>query len=106
VEIPYPTRSRFLGTCENAIRAQRAELESGGTVHAGLSEGGYDGQVVVTIDPDERTAFQADWNAADPTRFPARIRAAAAALRDSRLGGRFEVSHSGGSLTIRRISQS
>jgi len=70
-------------------------------VHIDLDEGGYDGRVIVTIHATDRTIFGTDWERADPTRFPARIRAAAAALLSCGCEGRFEVSHSDGSLTIR-----
>ena len=106
VEIRYPTRSKFIEACEAAIRHQSAALETGETVRVGLLEGGYHGQIVVTIDPDERTGFGTDWEGVDPTRFPARIRAAAAALRNCRIRGQFEVSHLDGSMTIRAVSRS
>lgn len=103
MNIGYPTRSRFLSVCESAIRNRRAELTAGGAVRIGLGEGGYDGQVIVTISPANRNDFGTDWGGLDSTRFPARIRAAAAALRNCHFDGRFEVSHSGGFLTIRAI---
>src|SRR4030095_16199858 len=98
VHIAYPTRSQFIDVCALAIRQHRAELQAGGLVHVGLPEGGYDGRVVVTINPADRAVFRADWERADPTRFPARIKAAAAALLNCRCEGRYEVSHSDGSL--------
>ena len=97
VDIRYPSRSRFLDVCEAAIREHRAELQVGGMVHVNLEEGGYEGRVVVTIHANDRTLFGTDWEGAEPTRFPARIRAAAAALRNCGCEGRFEVSHSDGS---------
>jgi hypothetical protein len=103
VDIAFPTRSQFLEACEAAIRDHRAELLMGATVQVGLPEGGYDGQVIVTIDSTDRAGFGTDWESADPTRFPARIRAAAAALFNCHCDGRFEVSHSEGSMTIRAI---
>lgn len=103
MDIAYPTRSQFVDACEFAIRQHRAELQAGGLVHVGLHEGGYDGRVVVTIDPADRAVFGTEWESADPTRFPARIKAAAAALLNCRCEGRYEVSHSDGSLTIRAV---
>jgi hypothetical protein len=63
--------------------------------------GGYNGNVLVDIaDGDE---FETDWSRPDPTRFPARIRAAATALRDIGFVGKFRVTHQDGSLTISRV---
>jgi hypothetical protein len=103
VEIAYRKRSQFLTACESAIREHRAELHAGGVVHVDLQEGGYDGRVIVTIRATDRMAFGTDWERTDPTRFPARINAAATALRNCDCEGRFEVSHSDGSLTIRAV---
>lgn len=99
----YPTRSKFLDSCETAIREHRAELNAGAPVHVDLREGGYEGRVVVTIRPTDRDVFATDWDRGDPTRFPARIKAAAAALFNCHCQGRFEVSHADGSLTIRAL---
>jgi hypothetical protein len=33
----------------------------GATVQVGLPEGGYDGQVIVTIDSTDRAGFGTDW---------------------------------------------
>jgi hypothetical protein len=103
VDIAYPTRSRFLDACEAAIREHHEELQRGGAVHVDLHEGGYDGRVTLTIHAADSTVFGTDWENADPTRFPARIRAAAAALLNCRCEGRFEVSHSDGFLIIRAV---
>lgn len=103
MDIAYATRSQFLDPCEAAIRGHRTELDAGGVVHVDLQEGGYDGRVIVTIHPNDRTAFGTDWESTDPTRFPARIKAAATALLNCRCEGRFEVSHSDGSLRIRAV---
>jgi len=103
VDIGYPTRSRFLAVCEAVIRDHHAELKAGGTIRVGLPEGGYDAKIIVTISPANRQDFGTDWEGLDSTRFPARIRAAAAALRNCHFEGRFEVAHSGGSLTIRAV---
>jgi hypothetical protein len=103
VDIAYSTRSQFLDACESAIRQHRAELDTGGTVSVGLGEGGYNGRVIVTIRLGDRAAFGTDWERSDPTRFPARIKAAATALLNCGCKGRFEVSHADGSLAIRLV---
>lgn len=103
MDIGYVTRSSFLGACEAAVRARRSDLEHGGTIHVDLGDGGYDGRVVVTINPADQENFAADWTSSDPTRFPARIKAAATALRNCGCVGSFEVSHADGSLAIREV---
>jgi hypothetical protein len=106
LDIRYVTRrSQFLGPCEAAIRRHRAELDAGGIVSVNLPPGGYDGRVIVTIRPNDCSDFGTDWEHPDPTRFPARIKAAATALRNCGCEGRYEVSHSDGSLTIRAVSR-
>ena len=102
MDIPYATRSQFLDVCEIAIRRHRAELDAGGVVHVDLKKGGYDGLIIVTIHLKNRT-FGTDWKNKDPTRFPARIKAAATALLNCGCKGRFEVAHSDGSLAIRAV---
>jgi hypothetical protein len=103
VDIAYATRSQFLGACETAIHSRRADLDAGGTVYVDLGEGGYDGRVVVTISQQDRSSFGTDWTNSDPTRFPARIKAAATALLNCGCEGAFEVSHADGTLAIRAI---
>jgi hypothetical protein len=101
MDIPFVGRSRFLHACEAAIREQRAELDARHAVQVNFQdEGGYDGRVIVTIHPADRRVFATDWDRADPTRFPARIRAAATALLNCGCEGRFELSHRNSSLTI------
>lgn len=74
------------------------------TLHVDLQHGGgYDGRVTVAIHAEDPTVFGADWEGRDPTRFPARIKAAATALLNCGCERRFELSHMGGSLTIQAI---
>jgi len=103
MDIAYPTRSQFLHSCETAIREHHVELKAGEAVQVPLNEGGYGGRVVATIDPSDRSVFGTDWEGTDPTRFPARIKAAAAALLNCGCEGRFEISHLGGTLAIRAV---
>jgi hypothetical protein len=101
MDISFATRSRFLDDCEDAIQRDRSQLQSGGTVRVDLDEGGYDGQVLVTIRPNDRAFLGTNWEGADATRFPARIKAAATALLNSGCVGRFEITHTNGALEIR-----
>ena len=63
--------------------------------------GGYDGAVKVTIGSATEAEFEADHELTDWTRFPARIRAAATALRDSGRLGSYQVKHNDGNLEVR-----
>jgi hypothetical protein len=105
MDIKYATRSKFLDSCEAAIRRHRARLDAGDVVEVHLVEEKprYAGRVLVTIRPGDRAAFGTDWNRADPSRFPARIKAAANGLLNCCCQGRFEVSHLDGLLTIRSM---
>lgn len=103
MHIAYSTRSQFLDSCESAIRVHRADLDGGSTVYIDLGEGGYDGRVAVTIRQIDRASFGTDWTSSDPTRFPARIKAAATALLNCGCEGTFEVSHADGSLAVRAV---
>jgi hypothetical protein len=103
MDIPYSTRSKFLNACEAAIRESGAELRTGGIVHVHVEEGGYDGRVIGDIRTTSRSVFGTDWERTDPTRFPARIKAAATALLNCGYEGQFEISHSQGDLTIRAV---
>ena len=103
MDLPYSTRSRFLSTCEIAIREQRAGLDGGGIVRVDFGGGGYNGCIRVTIRPNDHALFGADRELKDPTRFPARIRAAATALKNCGCLGLFEISHSDGSISMRKV---
>jgi hypothetical protein len=62
--------------------------------------GGYGGTIRVKIERLQLLEFEADWESRDWTRFPARIRAAATALRDTGHFGTFDISHNEGTLRI------
>ena len=104
MDIAYATRSQFLDICEIAIKEHRTKLDAGDAIRIILREGGYNGKVSITINPDDQSSFSTDWERTDPTRFPARIKAAATALRDCGCDGKFEINHSDGLLKIRSIS--
>jgi hypothetical protein len=102
MDIAYASRSSFLAASEQAIRGSRFDLDGGGTVTVNLEEGGYPGSILVTIRPEEGGFFEADWQGADETRFPARIKAAATALFNCGSFGRYKVVHADGTLQISR----
>src|SRR5690349_6119162 len=102
MKIRYSVRSSFLLPCKGAIRNGGQRLQNGGSVSVNLPSGGYDGHVYVNIRPRDPATFETNWANSDPTRFPARIKAAATALKDSGYIGRFEITHTDGILGIRQ----
>jgi len=100
MNIPYARRSKFTEFCQENITAQREALNAGQVIAFTLKPGGYSGKIAVTVDAGNPTHFETDWSAGDPTRFPARIKAAATALRNCGSTGRFEISHADGVLSI------
>ena len=102
MDIPYLLRSQFLRPILERLRSSAQALNSGKTVEISLKPGGYVGDFTVTINPQVQNEFGTNSNASDPTRFPVRIRAAATALRDLGLEGRFRISYEDGVLRITR----
>jgi hypothetical protein len=103
MDIKFATKSRFLPELEHLIRSEPARLGVGGALCVGLNQGGYQGQITVTIDADDMEYFGTDWSANDPTRFPARVKAAATALRNCNVHGSFLITHDNGVLEIKRV---
>jgi hypothetical protein len=95
--------SKFADPCVTAIHANRARLDAGETIEVNFLEDkpGYSKRIEVTIRANDTTTFRTDWESADPSRFPARIKAAATALRDCGCCGRYVIEHRDGLLTIR-----
>ena len=103
MRIYYPTRSRFLNGCENAIRQNKKTLLTGTPISVMFSPQGYNGKIRVKIEKTNPTTFWADWESSDPTRFPVRIKAVAYALFRMGVYGDFVISHKTGILTIRYL---
>jgi hypothetical protein len=100
--IPYASRSSFLAICEQSICRSRADLLAGQPVQILFQKsGGYAGAEIAAIRESATTHFVVDRRYADPTRFPARLRAAATALHRQRCFGRFELCCHDGELTLR-----
>ena len=71
---------------------QKELIERGNEITIQLDQpGGYSGNLTVGIFENE-SRFKADWENADISRFPARIKATATALRDLGKFGSFEIS--------------
>jgi hypothetical protein len=100
MNIPYSLHSKFTVLCQEGIATQQGALNAGQEIHIALEAGGYSGKINVAIDKDNLIGFETDWSASDPSRFPARLKAAATALRDSDNLGRFEISHSNSVISI------
>jgi hypothetical protein len=96
MEIPFSSRSRFF----EPIGAALKQFPTGHPVKVMLGPGGYERDVHVHIRVDNPDAFQTDWKGKQPSRFSARIRAAATVLRDRGLFGRYRITHFGGTLTV------
>ncbi len=95
MDITYVSESDFLEPCERAIRSERIALSAGEPIRIDLDaeKPGYSGQVVVEIRAGDGSGFGSDFQASDPTRFPARIRAAATALFNCGCSGQFLITH-------------
>ena len=91
--IPYNTKSGgYRATIAAYLRDNEATPEDGSTVSIDLGKsGGYTGTIPVMIPVEETSAFEADWVNEDMTRFPARIKAAATALKDLGHSGTFRI---------------
>ena len=97
--ISFVSHSEFLPKCVQVISDHRNQLNEG--IDIEMDPGGYDGSVSVTIEAEDATGFETNWNSGDPTRFPARIRAAATALSQCGCSGTFQISVKNGVLTIK-----
>ena len=68
-----------------------------------LEPGGYHGHMQITIDAGDTSGFETTWAHNDPSRFPARIRAAATVLFQRACNGVFFIAHENGVMSISRI---
>jgi 5-methylcytosine-specific restriction protein A len=107
MQIPYlsnPETTEFHPVIIASLPIER-RLTSGETVTCDLKKaGGYQGRVTVDISAGENE-FRCDWSNSDQSRFPARIRAAATALRDAGFFGRFCITHKNGQIMISTTSE-
>jgi len=97
-----PNQSAFYDLCQSILQevGNELQLKKPLKVTFEADKGGFpDDERVEIGGPDEKT-FQTDWDGSDPTRFPARIRAAATALRDEGWRGTYRIRHEAGSLQI------
>jgi 5-methylcytosine-specific restriction endonuclease McrA len=108
-EIPHlkrPGQSSFYGPCRTGLRrGNDLLLAVPATVEFEKEKAGYPGDELVEIQSREEETFRSDWKGSDPTRFPARIKAAATALRDEGYRGTFRVQQEEGTLVISAAGQ-
>jgi hypothetical protein len=76
--ITYASKSKFLEPCLIEIKNNFKNLSNGEEIKISLISGGYNAEIIVNIE-DGKSTFDTFWNNPDPTRFPARIKAAATA---------------------------
>ena len=100
MNIPFSSRSKFFGPIQEALDEAVGGRDFQRPIKVLLDDGGYPGSIRVRISRDSADEFAADWERSDWTRIPARIRAAATALRDRGCYGRFLITHQDGALTI------
>ena len=101
MKIPHLTetgRSRFYPIVMADLKAAGNKLP----ITSNLAKsGGFSGAVKVQIKSSGELEFEAGIVLSDWTLFPARIRAACTALRDSGLTGSFEITHANGHLAVK-----
>ena len=97
-------RSRFIPIIVESIKTQKRAFDLGSQVIIEFDEekAGYPGSFEVNVNPSKEV-FTVEFSNTDPTRFPARIKAAARALCQEGYNGRFEISHKAGTLKIMRL---
>ena len=97
-------RSKFIPQIKETIKNQRQVLTSGRQIIVEFDEEktGYPGDFQININQD-KAVLTVDFSNTDPTRFPARIRAAARALYEEGYEGKFRISHKAGTLKIMRL---
>lgn len=93
MRIPYLKRRSKFQYFEGIIRQNKETLLTGGHISIECSNKGYDGDIICIIDEKNHDSFETDWKSTDPTRFPARIKAAAHALFQLGYFGKFKISH-------------
>ena len=102
MNIKFTTRSDFFEPIREALEAHGRCPDQETPILVALSEEGYDGEILVEVLPEPDDAFLSNWEGSDPTRFPARIRAAATVLREAKCYGRFLIAHRQGLLSLTR----
>jgi hypothetical protein len=97
-------RSKFIPAITKALKDQKQTLVAGRQIVVQLEaeKEGHSGTFYCKTNPSA-CSIAVNFKNPDPTRFPARIRAAARALCQGGFEGTFEISQKAGILTIRKI---
>ncbi len=102
--IPFCVRSVFLETLLTSLTSRWDALNKGEMILVELGKrGGYSGKHQVRIDRDSSQVFTCESFRGDPSRFPARIKAAARALHDLGGSGEFIVTHEDGLMSVQAV---
>ncbi|HEU0015417.1 MAG TPA: hypothetical protein VFQ45_17135 [Longimicrobium sp.] len=96
--VPYSTRSSFFPAIENAVEKAGRDFAD---LAVYLGPRGYVRDAVIQIPGSDSRSFLTSWKG-DPTRFSARLRAAAAVLARRGIHGTFRAIHRDGTVTLRR----
>jgi hypothetical protein len=106
VWIDYPIRGQFIDPCRNGIKINRQELDTGKEIKISIKaeKPGFKGKHPCHIYCQENRGFwvenlKSDY---DPSRFPQRIKGCAKALYMENCYGRYEISHSNGTITVKK----
>ncbi len=105
-QIPYPNKSKFYPIIKDYILNLDNKKQDGIDIKIELPESepdGYRGEYTVKID-SVQPFFETDFKNKDITRFPARIKATALALKESNNIGEFYISHEKRIITIRSVN--
>ena len=105
-QIPYPNKSKFYPIIKDYILNLDNTKQDGIDIKIELPESepdGYRGEYTVKID-SVQPFFETDFKNKDITRFPARIKATALALKESNNIGEFYISHEKRIITIRSVN--
>ena len=96
--------STFLEDITPKITEKSHSISSGESVELTFEkDGGYPcPEITIRIDSATPDKFATSWTGSDPTRFPARVKAVATALRDLGMNGVFQVSYKDGKLSIQK----
>ena len=102
--IPFCVRSVFLETLLTSLTSRWDALIKGEMILIELGKrGGYSGKHQLRIDRDSSQEFTCESFRGDPSRFPARIKAAARALYDLGGSGEFIVTHEDGLMSVQAV---
>lgn len=94
-------KTDFRKICRNVISSNRDKVKAGDQIEIDLhKEGGYPGDMSVKI--EEGDEFWSDYEGSDVTRFPARIKGCATALKDLEMFGKYRIKHDDGIIELKK----